>query len=364
LLTRLFCAALSRAAGVRQSAAAPIRHFSPLAVLPVLALVLAPVMPMLNLCGSAAAHEIAGNRFFPATLAIDDPGVNDELAMPTVTVTKGGDEPPVKELDISGEYAKRLTESLAISVAPTWTHLYTPGGPAGNGASGFQNLETTLKYRFYRDAEHELVMSAGLSIDWGGSGASGVGADGFATYTPTLYFGKGFGDLPDEMWLARPIALTGTVGYSVPGTAQSIAATIDNNGNATTSVERHPQFVNWGLSLQYGMPYLKSAVYDAGLPDIVNHLIPIVEASFQTPAASLTSPAPISRRPAPSIRASFSSPTTIRSGLKRSFRSTATAGAMSVQWHNCTSISTISFPPPSASRCSAGLLLRRVRSEV
>jgi hypothetical protein len=286
LLTRLFCAALSRAAGVRQSAAAPIRHFSPLAVLPVLALVLAPVMPMLNLCGSAAAHEIAGNRFFPATLAIDDPGVNDELAMPTVTVTKGGDEPPVKELDISGEYAKRLTESLAISVAPTWTHLYTPGGPAGNGASGFQNLETTLKYRFYRDAEHELVMSAGLSIDWGGSGASGVGADGFATYTPTLYFGKGFGDLPDEMWLARPIALTGTVGYSVPGTAQSIAATIDNNGNATTSVERHPQFVNWGLSLQYSMPYLKSAVYDAGLPDIVNHLIPIVEASFQTPAAN------------------------------------------------------------------------------
>jgi hypothetical protein len=252
----------------------------------VLALVLAPAMPILNICDSAAAHEIAGNRFFPATLAIDDPGVNDELAVPTVTVTKGGDEPPVKELDISGEYAKRLTESLAISVAPTWTHLYAPGGPAGNGASGFQNLETTLKYRFFRDAEHELVMSAGLSIDWGGSGASGVGVDGFTTYTPTFYFGKGFGDLPDQMWLARPIALTGTFGYSVPGTAQSIAATIDNNTNATTSVERHPQFVNWGLSLQYSMPYLKSAVYDAGLPDIVNHLIPIVEASFQTPAAN------------------------------------------------------------------------------
>jgi hypothetical protein len=29
---------------------------------------------------TADAHEIVGNRFFPATLAIDDPGVNDELA--------------------------------------------------------------------------------------------------------------------------------------------------------------------------------------------------------------------------------------------------------------------------------------------
>jgi hypothetical protein len=85
----------------------------------VLALVLASAA-----CGTPAgvqAHEIAGNRFFPATLAIDDPGVNDELAMPTITMTKSGDEPPVKELDISGEYAKRLTDSLAISVAPAWT---------------------------------------------------------------------------------------------------------------------------------------------------------------------------------------------------------------------------------------------------
>jgi hypothetical protein len=34
------------------------------------------------------------------------------------------------------------------------------------------------------------------------------------------------------------------------------------------------------------MPYLKSAVYDFALPDFVNRLIPIVEASFQTPAAN------------------------------------------------------------------------------
>src|SRR5262249_33245392 len=133
-----------------------------------------------------------------------------------------------------------LTEALAISVAPAWTHLYAPGGPNGNGASGFQNLETTLKYRFFKDPIHEIVMSVGLSVEWGGSGASGVGADKFTTYTPTFYFGKGFGDLPDTVWWARPFALTGTVGYSIPGSAQTVTTTVDDSGAVGTDIEHHP----------------------------------------------------------------------------------------------------------------------------
>ena len=34
------------------------------------------------------------------------------------------------------------------------------------------------------------------------------------------------------------------------------------------------------------MPYLKSAVVDLGLPEFVNHLIPLVEATLQTPVAN------------------------------------------------------------------------------
>lgn len=37
------------------------------------------------------AHEIVGNRFFPATLGIDDPGVNDGLSFPTVDSLKTDD---------------------------------------------------------------------------------------------------------------------------------------------------------------------------------------------------------------------------------------------------------------------------------
>ena len=246
------------------------------------------------LCGVAAAlattaatsHEIVGNRMFPATIAIDDPGVADELSLPTVARYKTGDDPSVKELDISGEYSKLITEDFAVSFSPTWTHLYAPGGPNLVGASGFQNIETTFKYRLFKNAEHEFVASIGLNIEWGNSGAQDVGADPFTTYTPTFYFGKGFGDLPAGMNWARPFALTGQIGYAIPSSSATITVDPDS-GDVDT--EYNPRVLVWGASLQYSLPYLKSAVADVGLPDFVNHLIPLVEASFETPVGNTAS---------------------------------------------------------------------------
>jgi hypothetical protein len=40
----------------------------------------------------SVTHEIAGNRFFPATIGSDDPGVNDELSLPTVDNFETGDD--------------------------------------------------------------------------------------------------------------------------------------------------------------------------------------------------------------------------------------------------------------------------------
>jgi len=232
---------------------------------------------------AAGAHEIVGNRFFPATLAIDDPGVNDELAFPTVAISKNGDDPSAKQLDISGEFSKRITEDFAVSFGSAWSRIYAPGGPNMTGANGFQNLDTNFKYRVFKNAEHEFVMSVGLSIEWGGSGAQDVGAERFTVYTPTLYFGKGFGDLPSSMGWARPFAITGQVGYAIPSSRSTTSADPDT-GDVNT--EFHPQVLVWGASLQYSLPYLKSAVVDLGLPDFFNHLIPLVEASLQTPVAN------------------------------------------------------------------------------
>ncbi len=240
---------------------------------------------LIPLSGSVA-HEIVGNRFFPATLGIDDPGVNDELSLPTVDSVKTGDVPPVRQRDVSGEFSKRITEDFAISLGATYTFL-SPTDPTAAGANGFQNLETMFKYRLFKDPAHEFVMSVGLGIEWGGSGAQNVGAETFNTYTPTLFFGKGLGDLPDTVSWLRPLAITGQVGYAIPARGSTTTFGVDpDTGDLTADTEFHPRVLNWGGTIQYSMPYLKSSVVDLGLPDFVNHLIPLVEASLQTPVSN------------------------------------------------------------------------------
>jgi hypothetical protein len=248
--------------------------------LPGLAIALVPL-------SGSVAHEIVGNRFFPATLGIDDPGVNDELSIPTVSSFKTGDEPSFRQRDFSAEFSKRITEAFAISIGTTHSSLGAPGGPAGLGANGFQNLETLFKYRVFKNPEHEFVVSVGLGIEWGGTGAASVGADPFNTYTPTVFFGKGFGDLPDTLSWIRPVAITGQVGYAIPGRRSTTIFGLDpDSGEPTIDTEFHPRVLNWGGTLQYSMPYLKSTVVDLGLPDFINHLIPLVEATLQTPVSN------------------------------------------------------------------------------
>ena len=72
---------------------------------------------------------------------------------------------------------------------------------------------------------------------------------------------------------------------ATPSPARAQTVTIDpDTGDVDT--EFNPRVLVWGASLQYSMPYLKSAVVDLGLPDFFNHLIPLVEASLQTPVSN------------------------------------------------------------------------------
>lgn len=228
----------------------------------------------------ASAHCFVGGRFFPATLGIDDPCVADELSLPTVSWFKTGDDPPARQTDVSVEYSKRITDTFGVSVGSTWTHLRPSGMPS---QSGFQNLETTFKYQFLTLPEREFVMSAALAVEWGNTGAAGVGAESFTTYTPTLFFGKGFGDLPDSFGWMRAFGLTGQVGYAIPSSGASFTVDPDSGD---VDIDRHPRFLNYGFSLQYSMPYLKASVVDLGLPDFINRLVPIVEGSFQSPVGN------------------------------------------------------------------------------
>jgi hypothetical protein len=213
-------------------------------------------------------------------LASDGAGVADELSWPTITRFNTGDDPSARETDVSLEFSKRITDTFGVSIGRTWTHLMQPGMP---DASGFQNWETTFKHQFLTDAAREFVMSAGLSVEWGATGSPDVGAERFSTLTPTVWFGKGFGDLPDNAGVLRAFAVTGQVGYSIPTSSQTVTFDPDSG---LLNFEFHPQVWVYGGSLQFSFPYLKSNVIDLELPDFINHLIPVVEAQFMTPAAN------------------------------------------------------------------------------
>jgi hypothetical protein len=222
---------------------------------------------------SVSAHCFVGARFFPATLAIDDPCVADEMSLPTVGWSKTGDVPPASEWNISGEISKRITPDLGISVGEGWTQIRQPGGPT---MAGFGDLETTLQYQLLKDGSHELAMLLGVIVDWGGTGATNAGiGTPYSLITPTYYFGQGFGQLPDTLDWARPIAVTGQIGYQIPTSSYVV-----------TQGAFIPQVLVYGASLQYSMPYLKSEVKDLQLADFINHLIPIVEFQLATPIAN------------------------------------------------------------------------------
>jgi hypothetical protein len=225
------------------------------------------------LLSHAFAHCFVGARFFPATLVIDDPCVADEMSLPTVDWFRTADVPPADEWDVSAELSKRITEDFGVSIGDTWSQITQPGGFK---KAGFSDLETTFQYQLMKNDDHELAMLLGLIVDWGGTGAvdSGIGTR-YSELTPTYYFGKGFGDLPDSAGWLRAFAVTGQVGYQIPTESYDFVQ--------NTFI---PQVLSYGATLQYSMPYLKSQIEDLNLPDFINHLIPIVEAQFSTPVAN------------------------------------------------------------------------------
>jgi len=240
--------------------------------------------PILLACGAAlcagdaSAHGFAGKRFFPATLATEDPFVADELSLPTVASRRlpgNGESPATRETDFAVEMSKRVTDNFGIGLGATYKSL-SPSG--GDRQRGFDNLEASVKYKLYQNDEHEALVSVGVDWDIGGSGTKRVGAESFSTLTPTVFFGKGFGDLPDEWKYLRPFAVTGLVGYGIP--TRSSTTTINEEGDP--DVERHPHVLEWGFALQYSIPYLQSFVRDVGLKAPFNRMIGVVEFPMET----------------------------------------------------------------------------------
>jgi len=209
----------------------------------------------------SAAHGLAGKRFFPATLTIEDPFVADELSLPSVSHIKS---PDAKETSVGAEFSKTITPNLGVSIETEYIFL-NPNDQAEGSTSGFGNPELGVKYSVFKSDVHEAILSLSLGWEIGGVGDTDVGAGDFHVLSPALLFGKGLGDLPESLAYLRPLAVTGIFGAEVPLTSQE--------GNALT----------YGIAIEYSLPYLQQFVKDIGIPPSAGRIFPVVELLFSTP---------------------------------------------------------------------------------
>jgi hypothetical protein len=232
------------------------------------------------------AHGFAGPHMFISTLLIDDPNVADEASLPTFTFlpqpTDGGPAPGLYNLGF--EFDKRITEDFGFSISDGYQWLHTPG--VGT-ASGWQNVELGLKYKVYVNPEHEFMLSLGVSREFARTGATGstdaaLDNDDTSSTTPTIFWGKGFGDMP--IGFLRPLALTGTFGYQIADKKLKVIGADPDSGEPLFNNGTSNQWVG-GLSLQYSMRYLQTQVKDLALPEFVNKLTPVVELAWSSPAS-------------------------------------------------------------------------------
>src|SRR3984957_363115 len=207
------------------------------------------------------SHGFVGDPFFPPTIATDDPFATDELLLPSVSVFKDPGKPAAWEEDAGFEFDKEILPHFSLGVADQYIYQKPS---SQSGAGGWDDLSLTAKYQLWQNDAHEAIVSVGLETDFGGTGNSNVGVDRFNTYVPTFYFGKGFGDLPDSLTALKPFAVTSTLANSFPNK--------DDDSN---------QF-QWGIALEYSLPYLEQNVADTGLPRPGRDMIPLVEFAMAT----------------------------------------------------------------------------------
>jgi hypothetical protein len=224
----------------------------------------------------ALAHAVCGDRVFPPTLVMDDPGMNDEMSLPTIQyapIPASAGNPSGSNTSGGFEFDKTIfaAPGNVFGIAVNGDYIAQRG--AGENLNGWDDFSVTLKDQFYCNPEHEFMMSAGVIRDLGATGSAQLLRAGAVPITsstaPTWYVGKGFGDLP--IGPLRAFAVTGEVGYAI-----------------SDAPSRLPGEWDYAASIQYSMPYLTQHVRALPIPAFFNHLVGLVEFSYSAPTGSPT----------------------------------------------------------------------------
>src|SRR6202166_2324939 len=218
---------------------------------------------LLATCSEGSAAYV-GDRFFPSTLATTVPTPADFYNPPYFV--KLPDTATTREFDIPTTYSRLVTKDWSVFFTETFRVIED----ANRGTrSGFDNLVIGTQYQLYTNPEHQFVVTVGGTAAIGGTGAPGI-ASSFSTLTPTVYIGKGFGDLPDSVAWLRPLTISATVAVAVPTDSVTLTSLGTTNipradtgaftspttlltGPTTLSETINPKILQLGFSLEYSL---------------------------------------------------------------------------------------------------------------
>ena len=214
-------------------------------------------------CSEGSAAYV-GDRFFPSTLATTVPTPADFYKPPYFVELP--DTATTREIDVPTTYSRLITKDWSVFFTETFRSIEQ----ANTGTrSGFDNFVIGTQYQLYTNPEHQFVFTIGGTAAIGGTGAPGI-ASSFSTLTPTIYIGKGFGDLPDSLAWLRPLTVSGTVAVAVPTESFTLTSlgTINRpsadagaftslstlpTGPTTLAETVNPKILQLGFALEYSL---------------------------------------------------------------------------------------------------------------
>lgn len=219
---------------------------------------------ILAMRSTAQAHVVCGDRVFPTTLTMDDPGVSDEVSFPTLQFTP---TPSGQTNSYGYEWDKDITEDLGIAINGDYVTQRSPG----QHLAGWDNTTVTLKDQhpcINRHPHEEIAWSVGVVREIPGSGSRQLRNAGaiasVGNTAPTFYFGKGMGDVASAD--LRPFAITGEVSRVFSDTPSLV-----------------PNAWSYAASLQYSMPYMQQNIKALQIPQFLTRMTPLVEVALTSP---------------------------------------------------------------------------------
>jgi hypothetical protein len=249
--------------------------------------VIAAILLLVATVAPALAHGIAGNRLFPGTLSFDDPAVADELSLPDFSsFAQRDDRGPYRNSTFNWALMRLLTPTVGLGASGgvTYRHWSTAH------QSGSQLTSIHLKTQLFRDDAHEILVAAGVSWGIRGTDSKAIQANTPHLLQPGITFGKGFGDLPDELAFLGPIAITGAFSIEVPTARYSTNIAFDPHNHVFTPAQTtNFTTIHWGLAVEFSTLYLTER-FTGGPPreEPLHQFVPLVEFAFDSPLGQKT----------------------------------------------------------------------------